>query len=78
MGVRLAVYWRTNDRDAIERIRERFGIPRYTTVNGESPAEIEECDMPLLMETERRGFIMIRNKKWCEKGGQYIFLSQKK
>jgi len=44
------------------RIRERFNIPDYTTVNGETPADIRDKDMELLRETEKRGFIQIRNK----------------
>nr|DAZ83188.1 MAG TPA: hypothetical protein [Caudoviricetes sp.] len=31
-------------------------------MNGETPAEIREEDLELLRETERRGFIQIRNK----------------
>ena len=44
------------------RIRERFGIPNHTTVNGETDCYIREEDMELLRETEKRGFIQIRNK----------------
>lgn len=58
----LTIYWRTNDKAVISKIRKKFGISTGITVNGETPAEIKEEDMPLLEETERRGFIQIRYK----------------
>ena len=60
--MKVVIYWVTKDPDKIVRIRERFGIGTYRSVNGETPAEIREEDMELLRETERRGFIQIRNK----------------
>lgn len=60
--MKVVIYWVTKDLDKIARIRERFGIETYRSVNGETPAEIREEDMELLRETERRGFIQIRNK----------------
>ena len=44
----------------MRKIRQRFGITAGTTVNGETPAEIEDEDLPLLEETARRGYISIR------------------
>lgn len=73
---KLAVYWATRNQEHIRKIRERFGIPAYTTINGESPAEISDEDMPLLLETERRGFIAIRKKKWRKNGGLFSFISR--
>lgn len=61
--VRLTIYWATRDAATRERIRRRFGIPQGMTVNGETPAEIREEDLPLLEETARRGFIKIRRRK---------------
>lgn len=55
--MKVIIYWVTKDPDKIARIRERFGIGTYRSVNGETPAEIREEDMELLRETERRGFI---------------------
>ncbi len=60
--MKVTIYWVTKDSDKIARIRERFGIGTYRSVNGETSAEIREEDMELLRETERRGFIQIRNK----------------
>lgn len=60
----LTVYWcsRTT-REEIKKIRERFGITAGTTINGESPADIADADLPLLRETEKRGYIQIRKNK---------------
>lgn len=60
--MKVIIYWVTKDPDKIARIRERFGIGTYRSVNGETPAEIREEDMELLRETERRGFIQIDRK----------------
>lgn len=60
--MKVTIYWATADRDAIDKIRKRFGIPRYTSINGETEACIREEDMPLLLECEKRKFIQIRNK----------------
>ena len=57
--MKVTIYWVTKDSDKIARIRERFGIGTYRSVNGETPAEIREEDMELLRETERRGFCLL-------------------
>ena len=60
--MRITVYWVTRNPDVIVRIRKKFNIPIYTSVNYETEWEIKNEDFPLLEETERRGFIRIRNK----------------
>lgn len=60
--VKLTVYWLTKDKEAMAKIRERFGIPEGVSVNGETNAEIREDMMPLLEETAKRGFLQIRYK----------------
>ena len=60
--MKVTIYWITKDVSKITRIRERFGIENYTSVNGETPAEISDEDIELLRETEKRGFIQIRFK----------------
>lgn len=75
--IKLVVYWNTKDKEIIKRIRQRFGMPTYTTVNGYTPAEILEEDTPLLAETAKRGFILILwHLKWCKNGGTYSFISR--
>ena len=61
--MKVTVYWLTRDREAVRRIREKFAMPCYTTVNGETEAEIDPEQMPLLLECERLKFITIRKKK---------------
>ena len=61
--VRLTIYWLTDNRSDRQKIRDYFGMPKGTTVNGETEADIREEDLPMLEETARRGFIQIRNKK---------------
>ena len=60
----LTIYWCSHTtRGEIKKIRERFGITSGTTINGESPADIADADLPLLRETEKRGYIQIRKNK---------------
>ena len=67
--MRVTIYWETRHLDPKDiprikkRIRDKFNIPDYTTVNGETPCDIKDEDMELLREPERRGYIQIRNKK---------------
>lgn len=60
--MKVTIYWVTKDPEAVRKIRQRFGIPSYTSVNGETIADICEEDMPLLLECQKRKFIRIRNK----------------
>lgn len=61
--MKLTVYWKTKNAEHIRKIREKFRIPDYTSVNGETPCDIPDELMPLLRECEKRGFIQIRNKR---------------
>ncbi|WP_254871724.1 hypothetical protein [Bacteroides acidifaciens] len=58
----ITICWVTKDRESIEKIRKKFDISSYMSVNRETPCNIKEEDMELLKETEKRGFIQIRNK----------------
>lgn len=66
--MKVTIYWdarhlpREKSLEAKERIKAKFNIPNYTTINGEPPCEIRDEDMELLRECERRGFIQLRNK----------------
>lgn len=59
------IYFKTSDWDIIHKIQDRFGLPDCVTVNGETclPCDVKPEDMELLRETERRGYIQIREKK---------------
>lgn len=56
------IYWVTKDQEIIKWIKDRFNISSYTSVNGESPANIKDEDWELLKECEKKGKIQIRNK----------------
>lgn len=73
MKTKCVVYWHKCDPAAIESIRKKFGIPNYTTVNGESPCEVDEEQMKLLKRCESIGFLSVRMKKWCKNGGVFVW-----
>ena len=59
--MKVTIFWQSKDENINKRIREKFGIPKYTTLNWTTPnVEIKDEDMPLLLETEKRGFIRVR------------------
>ncbi len=61
--MKVTIYWKNKSTPVIrKRIRDRFGIPHYMSVNGETQAEIREEDVPVLMELVEKGFIKLRNK----------------
>ena len=60
---KVVIYWITKEREKIDRIRKKFDLGNYVSVNGETPADISNKDMDLLVETERRGYIEIRIKE---------------
>ena len=57
--MKTVVYWITKD---AEKISDKFNLPTYTSLNGETLADVNESDMDLLRECEKRGLIQIRNK----------------
>lgn len=67
------VRWRTDDPAAIGKIRKRFGIPSYSTLNGWCPCEIEEADMEVFRECVRRGFFLFREVEWRRCGSSYAW-----
>lgn len=61
--MKLTIYFCQSDKETNDRIRERFSMPTIgMTVNGELTCDIKDEDLELLKETEKRGFIQIRNK----------------
>lgn len=61
--MKVTIYWENKSTPVIrKRISDRFVIPHYMSVNGETQAEISEENMPDLMELVKRGFISLRNK----------------
>lgn len=68
---KVIIRWNTTDVESIRLIRERFGIPRYTTVNGLSPASIKLEDREMFEETARRGYFNYHHVNWTFNGVSY-------
>lgn len=60
MDYHFRIYYTTRDNEIIKKIKDKFST--YANVNGESYITTDEKGAFLLMETERRGFIRIREK----------------
>lgn len=71
MAVKVVIYWVTKDAEAIAAIRKHFKLPKYTTVNYQTPGAIEEKDMPIFEETARRGFFRYQRTEWTFNGATY-------
>ena len=61
MGYHFRIYYLTKDTETIRKIKERFNS--NVSVNGESRIKTDEKGAALLKETERRGFVKIREYK---------------
>lgn len=71
MAIKVLIYWLTANERTIEAIRKRFNVPRYSTLNGWTPAEIAETDIEVFKETAKRGFIRYRKEEWTFNGHTY-------
>lgn len=68
--MRLTIYWtkeamhKSSDGSPrmYDRIVKRFGFSDYISINGETPVNVKEIDLPDLKVAEERGYIQIRNK----------------
>lgn len=69
--IKIIIHWNTKDEEAIRMIRERFGIPRYTTVGGQTPAVLPTDDIVMFEETARRGYFTYRHVDWSFNGATY-------
>lgn len=70
----VTIRWNTRDEQIIRRIRERFAIPGYVTLNGWSPAVVAPSDREVFDECARRGFFSIlQDVKWCKNGDVFSF-----
>lgn len=72
----VVVYYRTEDISIIRKIQERFRFPKCMTVNGEWPVVVNGDDWELLKETEKRGFIDIRNKQIKDMKATELFIKR--
>lgn len=60
--MKVTVYWVTHDMRLIRRIRNKYGLPQYTTVNGETEADISEETLASLRKGEPE-YLIIRKAK---------------
>jgi hypothetical protein len=72
-GEKIVIHWNTRDEEAKELIRKRFGMPRYTTVNGHTPAVFPTGDLTMFEETVRRGYFTYRHVDWTFNGATYAW-----
>lgn len=70
-GEKIVIHWNTKDEEAIRLIRERFGIPLYTTVNGQTPARLPADDILMFEETAKRGYFTYQRVDWTFNGATY-------
>lgn len=61
--MKVTIYWtQTATPKKRQKICAHFGIPGYMGINRETEAEINGNQYTTLLETERLGYIQIRNK----------------
>lgn len=71
--MKAVIFWKTGDRQLVERIRQHAGVPRYTTLNGLSPWEGDEKMFAWLKECAKMGLIRIWQCEWTHNGHTYSF-----
>lgn len=57
--MKVTIYWVTNDWNLIRRIREKYRLPQYMTLNGLTEAEVDEWTLANLRKGEPK-FLKIR------------------
>ena len=66
MTTKVTIYWPSHlTKETVRKIRKRFGIYGGVTINGETPAEIKDKDLPDFKKTEELGYIQARAYKPC-------------
>ena len=69
--IKIIIHWHTRDEESIRLIREYFGIPRYTTLNGMTTALLKPENKEMFEETARRGYFSYRRVDWTFNGHSY-------
>ena len=64
--MRITIYWVTRDWNLIHRIREKYRLPQYMTLNGLTEAEVDEETLAQLKKGESK-FLIIRNYNHADK-----------
>lgn len=61
--MKVTIYWVTNDWRLIRRIREKYRLPQYMTLNGITEAEIDENTLAQLRKGEPKYLIIRKVEK---------------
>lgn len=61
--MKVTIYWVTNDWRLIRRIREKYRLPQYMTLNGITEAEIDENTLAQLRKGEPEYLIIRKVEK---------------
>lgn len=64
--MRITIYWVTRDWNLIHRIREKYRLPQYMTLNGLTEAEVDEETLAQLKNGEPK-FLIIRSYNHADK-----------
>lgn len=57
--MKITIYWVTRDWELIRKLRDKYRLPQYTTVNGLTYAEVSEETLNSLRKGEPE-FLIIR------------------
>ena len=65
--MKVTIYWVTRDWNLIRRIRGKYGLPQYMTLNGITEAEVDEETLAAL-NTGEPEYFSIRKTANCKQG----------
>ena len=61
--MKVTIYWVTRDWNLIRRIREKYRLPQYMTLNGITEAEVDEETLAALKKGEPEYLIIRKTEK---------------
>ncbi|MBO8433170.1 MAG: hypothetical protein IAB08_07760 [Bacteroidetes bacterium] len=61
--MKVTIYWVTRDWNLIRRIRGKYGLPQYMTLNGITEAEVDEETLAALKKGEPEYLIIRKTEK---------------
>lgn len=63
--MKIYIYWVTQDWKLIRKIREKYNLPQYMSVNGITVADVDEETLKNLKKGEPK-YLILRNYAECE------------
>ena len=61
--MKITIYWVTRDWNLIRKLRAKYKMPQYTTVNGLTEAEVDEQTLSNLRKGEPKYLIIRKVEK---------------